>query len=313
MKASTSGQTWGKTHSYGAPFLALVMKPLEMMNTKPVRVPTLQTPAAMLRRPRGLVVKWKGQPPRAAKVPQNRMVRCQSMQPHHQKTGKDTATKGAKTSAPSSSQPPPDPDSKVTEAEQKCQQCKDAQHLDKHFGIWHHRMLTEGHAGWKEHDEMHCEHGEPFRELQNQDPAGLPLDYVKQRGVFKAKKTNKYDLCHFYHVELSGGLPPFPSPREPATRKMLEEFLRAAQALGYPNLLMAFARNSATPVCLLQELHHKDSLKCLPLEPKSDADIKMVKKLSFCLFCLYNGSNDISYMNHIMGRHYVLLMAVENV
>ena len=127
---------------------------------------------------------------------------------------------------------------------------------------------------------------------------------MKQRRVFKAKKTNKYDLCHFYHVELSGDLPPFLSPHEPATCKMLEELLRPAQALGHPNLLMAFTRDSATVVCLLQELHHKDSLKHLPLDPKSDADGKMVKKLSFCLFCLYNGSNDILYMNHIMDRHY---------
>ena len=105
-------------------------------------------------------------------------------------------------------------------------------------------------------------------------------------------------------MELSGNLPPFLSPCEPATCEMLEELLRAVQALGCPNLLMAFARDSATAVCLLQELHNKDSLKHLPLEPKPDADGKMVKKLSFCPFCLYNGSNDISYMNHIMGGHY---------
>ena len=127
---------------------------------------------------------------------------------------------------------------------------------------------------------------------------------MKQCGVFKAKKTNKYDLCRFYCVELSGNLPPFPSPCKPATHIMLEDLLRAAHALGHPNLLMAFTRNSATAVCPLQELHNKGSLKCLPLEPKLDADGKMVKKLSFCPFCLYNGSNDISYMNHIMGRHY---------
>ena len=84
-----------------------------------------------------------------------------------QETGKDTATKGAKTSASSSSQLPPDADNKVTEAEWKCQGCKDAQHLDKHFGMWHDCMLSEGCAGWKEHDEMCCEHGEPFKELQN--------------------------------------------------------------------------------------------------------------------------------------------------
>ena len=105
-------------------------------------------------------------------------------------------------------------------------------------------------------------------------------------------------------MELSGNLPPFPSPHEPATHMMLEDLLRAAQALGHPNLLMAFTRDSATAVCLLQKLHNKGSLKHLPLEPKSDADGKMVKKLSSCQFCLYNGSNDILYMNHIVGRHY---------
>ena len=127
---------------------------------------------------------------------------------------------------------------------------------------------------------------------------------MKQHRVFKAKKTNKYDLCRFYHMELSSNLPLFPSPCEPAIHMMLEDLLRAAQALGCPSLLMAFARDSATAVCLLQELHNKGSLKCLPLEPKSNTDSKAVKKLSFCLFCLYNGSNDISYMNHIVGRHY---------
>ena len=127
---------------------------------------------------------------------------------------------------------------------------------------------------------------------------------MKQRGLLKAKKTKENDLCRLYHVELSRNLPPFPSPCEPATHVMLEELLRAMWALGHPNLLMAFTRDLATAVCLLQELHNKGSLKHLPLEPKSDADGKMVKTLSFCPFCLYNGSNDISHMNYIMGGHY---------
>ena len=168
--------------------------------------------------------------------------------------GENSAKKEAKTSAPSSSQPPPNTDSKAIEAELKCQQCKDTQHLDKHFGMWHNHMISKDCAGWKEHDEMCCEHGEPSKELQNRDSTGPPLDYMKQHGVFKAKKTNKYDLCRFYPMELSGNLPPFPSPHEPATHMMLEDLLRAAWALGHPNLLKAFARDSTTVVCLLQEL-----------------------------------------------------------
>ena len=57
-------------------------------------------------------------------------------------------------------------------------------------------------------------------------------------------------------------------------------------------------------VCLLQELHSKDSLRHLPMEPKSDAGGKAIKKLSFCPFCQYIDSNDLLYMNHIVCRHY---------
>ena len=85
---------------------------------------------------------------------------------------------------------------------------------------------------------------------------------------------------------------------------MLKDFLLKAWAQGHPNLVVAFARDSAMAVCLLQELHSKDSLKCLPMEAKMDAGRKAIRKLSFCLLCMYSGSNDISYMNHIGCGHY---------
>ena len=66
-----------------------------------------------------------------------------------------------------------------------------------------------------------------------------------------------------------------------------------AQALGCPNLVVAFARDSAMAVCLLQKLHGKESLKHQPLELKSDVGGRHVKKLTFCSLCLYNSSNDM--------------------
>ena len=62
--------------------------------------------------------------------------------------------------------------------------------------------------------------------------------------------------------------------------------------------------DSAMAICLLQELHIKDSLRHLPMEPKVDTGGKAIKKLSFCSLCMYSGSNNISYMNHIMCGHY---------
>ena len=64
-------------------------------------------------------------------------------------------------------------------------------------------MISEGCAEWKECDTMTCNHRDPCKELKYLDPAGPPLDYMKHCGVFKAKKTNQYDLCHIYQVELS--------------------------------------------------------------------------------------------------------------
>ena len=151
---------------------------------------------------------------------------------------------------------------------------------------------------------MTCDHRDPCKELKHLDPASPPLDYMKHCGVFMAKKSNECDFCHFYCIELSRDLPTFPSPCKPTTCKMLEDFLLKAWAPGCPNLVIAFVQDSATVVCLLQELHSKDSLRCLPMEPKSNADGKITKKLSFCPFSLYHGSNDQLYMNHIMCGHY---------
>ena len=59
-----------------------------------------------------------------------------------------------------------------------------------------------------------------------------------------------------------------------------------------------------TAVYLLQELHIKDSLHHLPVETKVESGSKPIWKLSFCPFCQYSGSNDPSYMNHIVCGHY---------
>ena len=85
---------------------------------------------------------------------------------------------------------------------------------------------------------------------------------------------------------------------------MLKDFLLKAQVLGHPNLVVAFVQDSAMVVCLLQELHSNKSLKHLLMEPKINTSGKAIRKLSFCLLCLYSSSSNMSYMNHIVCRHY---------
>ena len=136
----------------------------------------------------------------------------------------DASAKGDKANDPKSVCPPSQPDAndKKSEEEQKCQRHKDAWLLDKNFSAWHACMIGEGHADWEKHDTMTCNHRDPCKELRHQDPTSPLLDYMKLCGIFKDKKSNDYDLCHFYCVELSGDLPTFPSPCEPATHEMLK-------------------------------------------------------------------------------------------
>ena len=152
---------------------------------------------------------------------------------------------------------------------------------------------------------MTCDHADPCKEARFSDPASPPFGYFLPRFARQeAKKTNEYDLCHFYQVGLPGDLPNFPSPREPAICDLLSKFLLKARVLWHPHLVVAFLWDSTTAICLLQELHIKDSLRHPQMEPKVDVGGKAIRKLSFCPFCLYSRSNDMSYMNHIMCGHY---------
>ena len=111
-----------------------------------------------------------------------------------------TPTKETKGGNPNSSQmlSLPDLSSKDTKEEQKVQQHKDAWLLNRKFSKWHNRMISKGHAEWKKCDMMICDHMDPCKEAKFPDHAGLPPDYMKHCGLFKSKKTNEYDLCHFY-------------------------------------------------------------------------------------------------------------------
>ena len=148
---------------------------------------------------------------------------------------------------------------------------------------------------------MTCEHRDPRKEIKSKDPTGPPVDYMVNHDVFKVKQMSWYDLCHFYQVGDSGYLPSFPPPHGPATHEKLSDFFHKARAEGQSHLIAMHASDSVTAVSLLSDLHNKISLHHLPLEGKGKTGSK---HLSFCPFCLYTGSNDKTYINHIICGHY---------
>ena len=198
----------------------------------------------------------------------------------------------------------PELDSKDSEEEQKTKQHRDANLLDKDLSKWQDQKISEGHQQWDMHDKITYDHTDPCKEAKCPDPIGPPLDYMMSCRVFKPKKTSEYALCRFYQVGCSRDLPEFPLPHAPATHEQVSSLLLTARVLGWPNLIVVHSQDAVTAVCLLQELHVKDSLHCLPMETKVEAGSKPIQKLSFCPFCQYSWSNNPSYMNHIICGYY---------
>ena len=64
---------------------------------------------------------------------------------------------------------------------------------------------------------------------------------------------------------------------------------------------MVHTQDSMTVVCLLHKLHEVASLQCLGMEMVEEGG---KKKVSFCPLCQYAGSNNMSYLNHIVIAHY---------
>ena len=170
--------------------------------------------------------------------------------------------------------------------------------------MWWDEQISQGLKQWDVRDKMTCGHAELGKEAKCPYPLGTPLDYMESCGVFKSDKMSEYGLCHFYQVGLSGDFPKFPTPCEPTTNDHLHRFLENARECSWPNLLVVHSQDMVTVVCLLRELHVKDSLWHLKMETDAEASDKSKRKLLFCLFCQYLGSNNLCYHNHIICTHY---------
>ena len=129
-------------------------------------------------------------------------------------------------------------------------------------------------------------------------------DYMESCGTFKPIGTSEYDLCCFYQVGQMEDFPEFPKPREPVMNDDVCCLLEKACELGQPKLVVALSQDVATATALLQDLHHHVSLQWLKMETDMEAGDGSGQKLFFCQFCQYSGSNDLSYLNHIMCMHY---------
>ena len=124
------------------------------------------------------------------------------------------------------------------------------------------------------------------------------------KDAFKAIQTSEYGLCHFYQVGTMGDFPPFPKCRKPTSSNDVCQLLKKPHDMGQPNIVVALPQDAVGVNALLWGLHHHISLQRLKMQTDKEAGEQASQKLLFCPFCQYSGSNDQSYLNHIMCMHY---------
>ena len=90
-------------------------------------------------------------------------------------------------------------------------------------------MIEAGHKEWATWDAMTCDHTKHGNKAKHPDPVGMPLGYMVSHKAFKPLKADVYDLCQLGD---NGDPPPFPMPREPATKVQVRDLLETAHEHG---------------------------------------------------------------------------------
>ena len=138
-----------------------------------------------------------------------------------------------------------------------------AQQLDTNFDAWQSKKIAKGITGWATKDTMICDlprHGKV--QPNHPDPVGPPLDYMGECQVFDGIRSDVYDLCQFYILGMIGDLPEFPTPREPATHRQIQDLLKSACAISRPYMILAHSAESVTAISMLRDLHTTTCLQC---------------------------------------------------
>ena len=145
---------------------------------------------------------------------------------HPESPKEDSPLKNSSGSLSSEEEPPTD-ETLCDEAQQKVWL------LDTCFDAWHHDKIAKGVMAWATRNSMICDltkHGK--MQPNHPDSMGPPLDYMGECRVFDGIWSDVYDLCRFYAMGMTGNLPEFPVPQEPATCSQVRDLLKSARSIG---------------------------------------------------------------------------------
>ena len=74
--------------------------------------------------------------------------------------------------------------------------------------------------------------------------------------------------------------------------------------MGWPLTIVVFKGGNVTPLGLLQELHSRLTLSCIPIFTPEEAKLGQKTRVSCCPICAHIVKNDNTFLNHIVICHY---------
>ena len=188
----------------------------------------------------------------------------------------------------------------------KCKACKLAHKSDTDFAVWKDKLICEGVTGIQEWDSMVNDYADGGkRRPKHPDPLGPSISYMKEQGVFQPLPStmNPLGLCHFYPMD-PVSMSMLAPPKSPAMAEHLKGLLLLVKMQHQPYIIVVFQGGPVTPLGLLQELHMRNALACIPIFWSDETKDGHKPCVSCCPFCVYTIQNDPAYLNHIVGMHY---------
>ena len=117
-----------------------------------------------------------------------------------------------------------------------------------------------------------------------------------------ASTTNTLGLCCFYRADPNMPMPTGPKPL--ATVEHVKKLLFLASTKQWRYVIVVFRGGTVTLLGLLQELHTRSALVCIPIYWTGEVKDGHGARVSCCPFCAYTVQNDLAYLNHIVCVHY---------
>ena len=128
---------------------------------------------------------------------------------------------------------------------------------------------------------------------------------MEECGVFKPLDTivNPLGLCTFYQTDPQQSND-ITSAKSAAGTHRIKRLLELAKDLGQPLTIVVFKGGNITPLGLLQELHSRLTLLCIPIHTLEEVKLGQKNRVSCYPICAYIVKNDNMFLNHIVICHY---------